>query len=317
MINCFELIIQGSMEKKRIIIYGGALLIIIILFFAMNSYIKDHRKWVFDTRDTNSLEYAFQVENAVAENDTVLISGWCFKLNEDKNKTDLYVLLRNTHDDSIIRLDTVCLNRRDVNEYFCCDYDYSMSGFEAYAKQSLLSLESNEYEVFLQYGSMNNVLIQTDTYLGSKGIKRFKDSDCQILDNENVLLKEIINEGTLCFGDEEHDAKVIQMDNRVYWLLGPKFKYSENKSSKIICQIWSTQSKQPNTGNLIKDLFALNLDYIPESNYCEDLSTDAIKVYSIDLPTDISILRVLTGYHNKTEGWMWSRSFRPDYKIGQ
>ena len=113
-------------RKKQILFFGLSMALMIgIYLFTMRQFYER-----FEVME-DDFSWVYQVDNIEERDDKLQIKGWAFALNEDANQGNCEIILYDTKTGKGIYPKMECESRKDVNEYFLCEYDYTDSGFVA------------------------------------------------------------------------------------------------------------------------------------------------------------------------------------------
>ena len=110
---------------------------------------KQVNKKFFDVIE-DDFSWVYQVDNIEEKDNKLWIKGWAFVLNEDASKETYEIILYDTKTGKSIYPNIAYELRKDVNEYFLCEYDYTDSGFVANISTRKLQLENTVYEILLR-----------------------------------------------------------------------------------------------------------------------------------------------------------------------
>ena len=90
------------------------------------------------------------------------IYGWAFLNNEDSKKSNIFLFVKDSHD-NIYKLDTNVVKRLDVSKYFNAENLYSYSGFRCYISE--YNLKTGKYKIgFLIISNNDSGISWTDRY---------------------------------------------------------------------------------------------------------------------------------------------------------
>ena len=320
----------------RIIIVIAMIVAIIIIFVLINEQISDSKRESFqDTSESN--KYVYQIEKLDIVNDEIVIQGWFFELKNVRNNErevlkdeklgivlyDMNSEIKKDLDGNEILKAGISMNmeyqdRKDVDSYFKCDYDYSHCGFIARTKKSNIDLENGEYQIIIKPNRNENkgISIDSNTYI-EKGELFFTNPHKEIgLEVEDTDLQMVVNDGYCLVNYPEYHIFVYQYDWKLYFIADEQFYFEEDGSTCIQYQIDTTQyDKLPayrtEKGNYWSNLGADFEKYeITDSIDCEKY-----RVSVRDIPKDYSVTRIVVGYYSNNN-WVWQKSFMPIYKIG-
>lgn len=110
--------------------------------------------------------WVYQVDSAEVIDGQFVLNGFAFELDADAVEDAFEIVLRDIEEEKKYFLKTEFVERKDVNEYFFCEYDYLKSGFKASIKEKKLKLDENDYEVLLRKKG-ERTAYKTGTYPGA------------------------------------------------------------------------------------------------------------------------------------------------------
>ena len=237
----------------------------------------------------------------------------CFQVDEDltgffflyqHDTPDRYELfLESTRSGERIKPDVEYgLERRDVNEYFVCDYDYSRCGFR------ITSLPNDgEYEFIVKYSPL--VTIHTDVYVNA-GTIQYTQHEAFVPPH---LEEEFVRNGWLRVYRPDRHCWVYQYEDALYWVVDKKFYFHPSGETLIQYHLWTTQIDRLPRYRLEHEWFWDNISGYFESSELEGDFGD-YRVMKRELPKEYAITDILTGYYEDGH-WIWGNHFRPIYDL--
>ncbi|OON86081.1 hypothetical protein BXO88_09620 [Oribacterium sp. C9] len=233
------------------------------------------------------------------------ITGFAFRY--ERQTVAPTIILRSTESGKKIKLSTEQFQRSDVNAYFLCEYDYTMSGFRAHG-----IVEKGEYEIMVQWPWM--IPLPTGVFVNSDDIRYASEKDFKAPDiGAAPGLSEIVENGILRVYRPDYHCWVYQKDGSLYWIVDPDFNFEEDGKTYIQYQLWTTQVANLPAKRLEKNWLWDNIGGNFERYELEG-EFGSYRVMKRELPTEYSITSIVTGYHKDGE-WIWKNYFRPVYKI--
>ena len=247
--------------------------------------------------------YCFQAEGAENRDGTLLLTGVAFRYNHPEWTGT--VVLQSTETGEQITLETEQTERPEVNAYFLCKNDYTMSGFRASGQAD----PGEEYEIMVRFPLSG--LLGTGTYLTGDRIHYAPDREFREPEAEGTELEEIIRKGTLRAFRPDYHCWVYQMDNYLYWITEPGFHFEEDGTTYIQYHLWTTQKEKLPEKRLKNNWFWDNIGgYFEQFEVEGDFGEYRVSIRKI--PEEYAITAILTGYY-KNKKWVWGEYFRPVY----
>ena len=113
----------------------------------------------------------FNIDNIdQSAKNTVVLQGWLFKNNEEMAIVNNQIVLRDTTDDTYMKISTERVMRPDLDEVFGNGHQYQNGGFYAKISKSYLK-KDHDYEVCVLYKSEmsgnianNNILVLSGSF---------------------------------------------------------------------------------------------------------------------------------------------------------
>lgn len=324
--------------KKKIfstLIKAVVIVAIIIIFVLINEQITEERKASFKIAP-DSENFCFQVEKVYVDDAELKIRGWFFELKKVRNiertvmdSDNLALFLYNmdldegheTEGSSIakkgIRLKVSSQKRKDINEYFRCEYDYSNCGFIGSVDKDQVDMKNGRYQIVLkQDENLENGIVLA--YIMEGRLMYIDPADEIDLNVKGTDLEKVVKEGTCVMSSPEYNICVYQYGWKLYWIAGRGYCFDKSGSTTIQYQMDTTQFDKLPKSRIEKGHYWSNLGASFEGNEITNtLNCGEYRVSVRDLPNEYSLTRIETGYH--TDGmWVWKQYFRPDYRlIGQ
>ncbi len=247
--------------------------------------------------------YCFQAETVENRNGDLLLTGVAFRYNHPEWTGT--IVLQETETKEQIVLETQQTARPEVNEYFLCEQDYTMSGFRATGKAD----PEKEYEILVRFPLSG--LLNTGTYITGDRIHYVPDAEFRAPEAAGTDLEAIIRDGTLRVFRPDYHCWVYQVEQKLYWIAEEGFTFEEDGTTLIQYHLYTTQK-----------------DKLPEKrlkyhNYWDNISGHFEKYelkgdfgpYRVScrkIPDEYSITSIMTGYY-KNGKWIWGEYFRPIY----
>lgn len=138
-----------AVRKKEIRFYMVGILFLSILFsFAVAVDRGKIRRWTEALVTEDIVSY---VIDSVQVTENVTIQGWALILGEETETVDCNVMLVGEESGERWVLPTMVMERNDLTEAFLDGVDYSKAGFLANIQKDRLSLDREDYRIYLEY----------------------------------------------------------------------------------------------------------------------------------------------------------------------
>lgn len=261
------------------------------------------------------------IENASIDDESIILSGYAFMLENNSADSSISVFLRNVDTYSEIWLDTEQTDRPDVNSYFDSS-NYGFSGFIASGVIDKLD-KDDIYEIFINidYLESNGTLgnkktrrtVSTERYIqGDKlyyyNLNEFDNPDLNI---ESDLLKEVFQNGILYYYNKEDAMYIYQYKDKFYWIATKDFDFDQEGATYIIYSFYTSQvNKLPK--HRIQHKFDRLSFYFEDYEYKEEL-TAPYRVAIRDIPNFYPITYMTTGLYDRiNDKSVWTKSLHLD-----
>lgn len=230
------------------------------------------------------------------------LTGFFFLYNQDTPQEYEIILSSTEKRGSVKPQVEYGIKRKDVNDYFSCEYDYSNCGFK------LEDLpDTGEYEFVVRCKPL--VVIHTDVYVKNGRIYYTKQDSFIPPELDDNFIKN----GILRVYRPDQHCWVYQYDGSLYWVVDRQFHFNPSGSTYIQYQLWTTQVDKLPRHRLEHAWYWDNIggnfeDYQLEGDFGD------YRVMKRDLPTEYAIKGILTGYYTNNR-WIWKSNFRPIYDL--
>lgn len=297
------------MEKKRRTIWHAVVCVLLVCLIWGGYFLfmikLSHR---IDLIQEDDFSWVVQVDEVRSEGDEFVLEGFAFKLNQNAEGESFEIVLHNLDTGEYFFSKMKYEDRDDVNDYFFCEYDYTKSGFEARIKEKKLDLEKNDYEILLRPESEKNPY-QFATYLAGGKLMYANPKEYIPLDAKGTSLEEIVEKGILRVYRPDAGMYVYQYNGKLYWMADTNYTFEEDGITCIQYQIGTTQVEKLPLDCRQKNWNFERREYNFEVQENKDLQTGKYRVVERTLPTEYSVLDVVTGYY--LDDWVWYQIFRP------
>lgn len=251
--------------------------------------------------------FCFQIDSSSCVKDELELTGFAFRYGHVT--TPPVVILRSTQNRKKIKMSTMQTWRPDVNNYFLCEHDYTMSGFAARGR-----IEDDEYEIMVKWPWM--IPLSTGVYVTDGSVHYTEEKNKMVPDTADAPdLEEIINKGILRVYRPDFHCYVYQKDRALYWIVDSDFNFEADDTTYIQYQLWTTQTDKLPEKRLKNNCLWDNI-----GGYFEDYELHGdfgpYRVMKRELPKEYAITSIMTGYYKDGE-WIWKNYFRPVYDFSK
>lgn len=298
-------------SKKKIIIQAiicvGLLSVIWGVYFLVLEKLNQRIEFVQE----DDFSWVVQVDKVRTEEDEFILEGFAFKLGQNTEEKSFDIVLHNLDTGEYLFPKMKYGDRKDVNDYFLCEYDYTKSGFTAKIKKSKLNLEKNDFEVLL-LPEWSHKPYQFATYLADGELMYANPKEYVSLDVEGTDLEEIVDKGVLRVYEPENRMYVYQYAGELYWIAEEDYEFEEDKSTYMQYAMETTQIQKLPYERIQNNWTFDNRGFVFEENeiYGNVGSYRLAKEY---LPEEYSLVKIWTGYH--VDNLVWQVEFRPCYTM--
>ncbi|MGN1083442.1 MAG: hypothetical protein ACI4QX_00440 [Lachnospiraceae bacterium] len=256
----------------------------------------------------DDFSWVYQVDSVAVEGEEFVLTGFAFKLGKNAEKRAFDIVLQDIETGKNYFPKMQYSERKDVNDYFFCEYDYLNSGFTARIKANKLDLQNGNYEVILQIDGRRKAY-QTGTYLSKGQLMYVNPNEFVPLEVEGTDLEEIVEKGVLRIYRPDFGMYVYQYEGELYWIAEKEYEYASNDVLEYLVKTTQVANLPQNkSGN---NYSFDNIGFVFISREITDWDTGKYRVAKKELPTEYSITKIETGNH--MEEWIWKAVFRPWY----
>lgn len=300
-------------SKKKTIIQGivciGLLCAIWGIYFYVNSMIKlaDHRQ--ISLREDN-FSWVYQVDSLENRGEEVVLKGFAFKLKKDATAGVFEIVLYDIESGEHYFPKMKYMDRKDVNDYFICEYEYLKSGFEATIKESVLKLDRC-YEVLLR-PTEDSRAFQTGVYVLNGKLVYANPEEFEELEVIDTDLEKVVNSGVLRAYKPEAGIYIYQYQNELYWIADSNYEFIDNDSS-MEYHLYTTQIHNLPEYRLANQWNWDNIGFRFSENELTEWNTGKYRVAKKIIPSEYSVTKISVGSY--IDEWIWEQSFRPYYEL--
>lgn len=299
------------MEKRKSLIVQtlicvGLLCVIWGGYWLIKHYILDR------TLEVRSDDFScmYQVDSVATEGDDFVIRGFAFKLKEVSEKGTFEIVLQDIETGETYFPRMKYEDRKDVNEYFLCEYDYTKSGFVATIKEDKLNLEEGNYEVLLKVAG-RKLTYQTELYISKGQLMYTNPLEYKPLDVAGTDLEKIVEQGVLRVYRPDYGMYVYQYEGELYWIAEEEYEYVSGDVLEYLT--YTTQTENLPKYRLENNWLYDNIGFVFCEREITEMNAGRYRVSKKQLPTEYSVERIVTG--NNIDGWIWRQEFRPYYQF--
>lgn len=292
-------------KKGQVIFFVVSMVVLITIYSSVKLLL--HHQFEITEYDFNWL---FQVDDISETDGKLVINGWAFQLGVDAKKESVEIVLRDIDTGKKYFMNMQYDKRKDVNDYFLCESDYTYSGYTAEIRTSKLDLMNGTYEVILRPAGVKKGYA-TGVYYSKGEIMFANPKEFVPLITAGTDLEEITTNGVLRVYRPDFGMCVYQYDGALYWVADENYDFEEDDTTYIEYQLWTTQRDKLPEHRVLWDFD--NIGFYFENNELLDWNTGKYRVARAELPTNYSIRKIETGYYVNKE-WVWRHHFLPFYE---
>ncbi len=294
-------------KRMQVVFFICSMAILFLVDFIIQKEIK-HK--VFDLV-ADDWTWMFQVDNAVCDENELVLKGWAFELDTNSEEEKYEIVLYDMVKEKKYFSEMEYTIREDVNEYFLCEYDYSQSGFIATFKNKKLDLNNGIYEVLLRPIGIRKA-IQTGIYYVNGELTFVEPNTFLQLEIEGTDLEKIGNDGVLLMHSAKDGIYVYQYNGELYWIADENYGFVDG-DTLVQYQLYTTQPERLPQNRIDNNWDWDNISFWFSKNEICNIDTGKYRVAKMALPQEYSITRIELG--NYIDGWIWHASVRPVYII--
>ncbi len=305
-----ESFLQKVKQKK---LYQWMFFLIAMSVSVMGYYlIKDKLDKRFNVIADN-FSWVYQVDNIKEQKGKIILSGFAFELKQDTTEEAFELILYDIETGKGYYPKMQYSSRKDVNDYFLCEYDYTKSGFTASISSRKLDLKNKVYEILLRPVGKREAY-RMGVYYANGEISFVNPEEFVPLNVVGTDLEKVIEEGVLRVYQPYYGMYVYQYEGELYWIAEEWYGFINN-DTYVQFQMNTTQIQSLPKNRLENNWFWSNIGFLFQSKELTDWNTGRYRVAKATLPTEYSITYIWTG--NYKDGWIWKNNFRPWYEFGE
>lgn len=260
----------------------------------------------------DDFSWVYQVDSVGIEDDRFVMKGFAFQLKEDTGNANYEIVLHESLTGKNSFLKMRYTERKDINDYFLCEYDYLHSGFEAEINEDELSLQKQNYEVLLKIKGRKKAY-HTGIYLVNGEMVYANPQEFVQPKVAGTELEDIINNAMLRAYQSDYGVYIYQYEEELYWIMKEDYPFDENGNTVIECHLNTTQIDRLPSHRLENGWNYDNIGFKFIKNEVIYEGVSNYRVAKIKIPTSYAITKISTGLDKK--GWVWKQMFRPYYSV--
>lgn len=259
----------------------------------------------------DDFSWVYQVDSVEEREEEVVLSGFAFQLGKNSGDKRYEIVLQDIESGKNHFPKMEYSERKDVNDYFLCEYDYLHSGYQAVFQRKRLDLQNKDYEVLLrEHGKL--MAYQTGVYLSKGELMYTNPKEYVPLEVAGTDLEEIVENGVLRVYRPDYGMYVYQYEGELYWIAEPEYGFEEG-DTYIQWHLNTSQIENLPKVRLENKWYFDNLGFMFSTMEMLENNTGKYRVTKKVLPKEYSIVSMNTGRHKN--GWIWQSYFRPYYKF--
>lgn len=298
------------MEKKRKIIQAVVCAVLVCLiwggYFVVKTYHVDRMLEV----EVDDFSWVYQVDSVEAKDGEVLLTGFAFELDKDAVGDNYEIVLQELETGKNYFLKMEYSERKDVNNYFLCEYDYLQSGFEAKINEEKLDLQEKDYEVLLRLEDKKKAY-QTGVFLVDGQLFYTNPREFAPLDVEGTDLEDIVERGVLRVYRPDYGMYVYQYEGGLYWIAEEDYAFVDG-DVYVEYQLDTTQKDLLPEGRISNRWYWDNIGFMFKENELLGMNFGRYRVAKSLIPVEYSVEKIWTGRYSD-DYWIWMQKFRPVY----
>jgi len=301
-------------RKYQLAVFVVSMCIVLGLYAGVGKIIqtsKSHQYTVIE--DNNLIRY---IEGISITKGKLKINGWSFYKNVGSNRVKCQLFLRNVEGEEVVWLDTKQVEREEVNQYFDCEYDYRLAGFEASTKLKALNIDENNYEIFIKltYTKSSNAIMEenvvdtvyektvsTKRYISGGMLTASYPKTTQDIDCESEVMKEILKNGCQLAYNEDGDMYIFQYQDKLYWIAGEKAYFEDDGSTLIQVSYETTRPDKLPSVRIENNWDWDNVSFVFEQNEIKDKTIYPYRIEVQEIPKQYPVTYLGTGYYRGSQ----------------
>lgn len=299
----------NGMEKRTII---KAVICVVLMCFIWGGYFFINTYHIDRMLDiaVDDFSWVYQVDSVETKDGEVLLKGFAFELDKDAIGDNYEIVLQELETGKNYFFEMEYSERKDVNDYFLCEYDYLQSGFEAKIVEEKIDLQGNFYEVLLRIEGKKKAY-QTGVYLVDGQLFYTNPRAFVPLDVEGTDLEDIVESGFLRVYRPDCGMYVYQYESGLYWIAEEDYAFADG-DVYVEYQLDTTQKELLPEERLSNRWYWDNIGFMFRENELLEMNFGKYRVSKSLIPTEYSVEKIWTGRYDEGH-WVWMQKFRPVY----
>ena len=251
----------------------------------------------------------YQVDSIASEGEDFVIRGFAFKLKEASEKGTFEVVLQDIETGETYFPKMKYEDRKDVNDYFLCEYDYTKSGFTASINEKRLDLQERNYEVLLKV-SGRKLTYHMETYISKGKLMYTNPLTYEPLDVAGTDLEEIVEQGVMRVYHPNYGIYAYQYMDDLYWITDLNYIFVDD-DTLLEYQIKSTQEEKLPEEQVKEGYLFDNRRFWFRAKEMTEWNVGKYRVARNAIPKEYAVTNIWTA--NRIDTWIWQQTFRPYY----
>ena len=296
-------------KKGKILFFVISMFLLFAMYFVMGNKLKESRE--IKIKEDN-FSWVCQVDSIEELDGTIVLSGFAFLTGIDAEEERFELILYDVETGQKYYPRMQYNNRKDVNDYLFCKYDYTKSGFIAKISSKKIDTEK-VYEVLLRPIGIKEAYSIGVYYMDGE-MFFVNPEEFVPLNTEGTDLEKITEQGVLRVYRPDYGMYVYQYEGELYWIAEEWYRFVENDTC-IEFQMNTTQTDKLPKDRIENNWLWSNISFLFQSKELTDWNTGEYRVAKASLPTEYSITKIWTG--NYIKEWIWRSDFRPWYVFNE
>lgn len=298
------------MSTKKTIVFRVILCIFLLSIIWGVYYMGMKYLWRHVDVCADDYSWVFQIEDIKEEEKEWTLSGFAFQSKVDAKKNRAGIILQDIETGKKLFTKSNYRERKDVNDYFSCQYNYLNSGFEASIKETRVNKEAI-YEILL-WVKERNVAYKTGMYIVDGELEYANPKMYEAPDLGGTGIEKIVADGVVRMYNPVQGMYVYQYEGYLYWIAEKDYDFV-NGDTLVQYQATTTQVDRLPIGRLKEGWDWDNMSFWFSESELTDVDTGEYRVTRRKIPTEYSIEKIWTGNHDGE--WIWIEEFRPIYEF--
>ncbi len=298
------------MKKKRTMWHVLVCFFLVCLIWGAFNFGMEKLNQRIESVIEDDFSWVVQVDGVRKENNELVLEGFAFELNEDAKTKAFDIILYDLDTGEYLFPKMEYEERKDVNNYFRCEYDYTKSGFVAKIKEKNLNLVEHDYEILLKE-KQSRKPYRFSTYIEDGELMYVNPKEYKPLDVEGTDLEEIVENGVLRVYRPDVGMYVYQYEGDLYWIADENYDFSETNATRIQELVLTTQTDKLPNGKPENRWSSEDLWFYFEKY--ELSQSGVLRVAKRNMPEEYTVAIVKTGCFKND--WIWGQFFRMWYEV--